>query len=94
MFIYCCTDESPKIVGETICRANLVEGEDNSWKVSDEGEFCTININASANCIAVVYSVSNLVVGIEIDDDCATKVIEPLMENYGFENVKWLAQIT
>lgn len=88
MFIYCNTKDSPKTIGEAICKANF-EGEEN-WKLSDEGEFYTINVNSSTNCVAVIYSVSNLVVGIEIDSDCASKAIEPLMENYGFENVKWL----
>lgn len=90
MFIYCSTKDSPKMVGEAICRANFVEGEEHSWRVSDEGEFCAINVTAKAECVAVVYSVSNLVVGIEVDDDCASKVIDPLMQNHGFENVKWL----
>ena len=88
MFIYCNTKDSPKTIGEAICKANF-EGEEN-WKLRDEGEFYTINVNSATNCVAVIYSVSNLVVGIEIDSDCASKAIEPLMENYGFENVKWL----
>ena len=88
MFIYCNTTDSPNIVGDKICRANS-SSERQSWKVNDEGEFCTISVNSKANCVAVVYSVSHLIVGIEIDDNCAAKIIEPLLENYGFENVKW-----
>ena len=78
------------MVGEVICRANFVEGGEHFWTVRDEGEFCTININFKVHCVAVVFLVSNLVVGIEIDDDCAAKIIEPLMKRYGFDNVKWL----
>lgn len=89
MFIYCNTKDSPKTIGEAICRENF-EGEEN-WKLNDEGEFYTINVNSATDCVAVVYSISNLVVAIEIDEDCASKVIEPLMKNYGFENVKWLS---
>ena len=89
MFIYCNTKDSPKTIGEAICKENF-EGEEN-WALNDEGEFYTINVNSATNCFAVIYVVSNLVVGIEIDEDCASKVIEPLIKNYGFENVKWLA---
>ena len=88
MFIYCNTKDSPKTIGEVICRENF-EGEKN-WKLNDEGEFYTINVNSATDCVAIVYSVSNLVVGIEIDEDCVSKVIEPLIGKYGFENVKWL----
>ena len=91
MFIYCNTKDSHKIVGEAICRANFVDGGERSWKVNEEGDFCTIEINSKSSCVAVVYSVGDSVVGVEIDDDCASKVIEPLIEFYGFERVKWLA---
>lgn len=91
MFVYCCTKDSPKIVGEAFCRANFVEGGEHSWKVNDEGELCTVEIYSKAHCVAVVYLVANSVVGVEIDDDCASKVIEPLIEIYGFDKVKWLA---
>jgi len=90
MFIYCSTEDSPKMVGEAICGANC-NGETHSWTVSDEGEFCIINVNSEVDCVAVVYQVSDLVVGIEIGEDCGFKFIEPLMKTYGFENVKWLA---
>lgn len=38
----------------------------------------------------MVYRIGDSVVVTEIDDECASKVVEPLMEYYGFENVKWL----
>jgi hypothetical protein len=91
MFIYCKTKDSPKMVAEALCRANFVDGGEHSWKVNDEGELCTIEINSIAHCVAVVYSVANSVVGIEIDDECTSKVIEPLLKSYGFKKVKWLA---
>ena len=90
MFIYCNTKDSPKIVGDAICRANFVEGGKHYWKAKNEGEFYTIEINSKENCVAVVYSIGNFVIGIEVDDNCVSKVIEPLIEIYGFENVKWL----
>jgi hypothetical protein len=89
MFIYCNTEDSPKTVGKLLCKANC-DNENYSWKVKDEGEFYTINDSSKIDCVAVIYSVSSLIVGIEIDDNCASKVVELLMEKYSFENVKWL----
>jgi hypothetical protein len=91
LFIYCNTKDSPIKVGEAICRSNFVNDSKQSWIVNDNGNFCSIEFNSTSHCVAVVYLVSDSVIGIEIDDQCASKVIEPLIEIYGFEKVKWLA---
>ena len=39
---------------------------------------------------ALTYRVGNEIVAIELDENCASNVIEPLMKKYGFENIKWL----
>ena len=90
MFVYCNTKDSPRIVGAVVCRANFVEDSEWSWIISDEGEFCSIQTNSKDHCVAIIYWVGDSVVGIEIDNKCASKVIEPLIELYGFEKVKWL----
>ena len=90
MFVYCSTKDSPKVVGEEICRANFVKDSGRSWIISSEGESCIIKTNSNDHCVAVVYWVGDSVVGIEIDDNCASKIVEPLIEKYSFENVKWL----
>ncbi len=90
MFVYCKTENSPNIVRETICRANFVKNSDRSWVIRDEGDLCIIEANSNGHCVAVVYYVGDLVVGIEVDDNCASEIIEPLIEKYSFENVKWL----
>lgn len=90
MFIYCSTKDSAKTVGELICRATSVENNKISWLVKDEDDSCVIEATCNGHCVAVVYYVGASVVGIEIDDNCASKVVEPLIENYGFEKVKWL----
>jgi hypothetical protein len=79
------------MVGEAICRANFIDGGDHSWKINEEDEFCAIERNSKGHCVAVVYSVANSVVGREIDDECASKIIESLIAIYDFEKVKWLA---
>jgi len=89
MFVYCNTKDSLRTVGEVVCRANSVKNG-RSWIISGEGESFVIKANSDGQCVAVVYCVGDLVVGIEIDDDCASKVVEPLIEKYDFENVKWM----
>ncbi|MCW3998003.1 MAG: hypothetical protein NWF10_05470 [Candidatus Bathyarchaeota archaeon] len=90
MFVYCNTKDSPRTVGEVVCRANFVEDSDRSWIIRNEGDSCVIKANSNGHCVAVVYCVGDSVVGIEIDDNCASKVVEPLIEKYSFEKVKWL----
>jgi hypothetical protein len=90
MFIYCNTKDAPEIVGETICRANFVDDCAKYWRVKDEGGFFTIEINSESRCVAAIYSIGNSVIGVEIDDNCASNVIEPLMKKYGFYNANWL----
>ncbi len=90
MFIYCKTKDSPKNVGDEICRENFVEDSAHLWLIKDEGDFFSIMINSESRCVAIVCSISDSVVGIEIDTNCASKVIETLIKLYGFENVKWL----
>ncbi|MHA2323779.1 MAG: hypothetical protein ACXACB_00140 [Promethearchaeota archaeon] len=89
IFIYCKTQDSPMVVGEAICRANSVDGKRKSWVVNGDGESCSIETEGEA--CGVVYLIGDSVVGVEADDDCACKIIEPLIIIYGFEKVKWLA---
>ena len=77
------------MVGEAICKANFIGDKRHSWVVDGDGESCSIETDCRA--CAVVYSISGSVVGVEVDDECASRVIEPLIENYGFEKVKWLS---
>ena len=91
MFVYYNTKDSPRIVGKVVCRANFMKNSRRSWIISDEGDSCIIKTNSNDHCVAVVYCVGDSVVGIEIDDNCASKVVEPLIKEYNFENVKWLS---
>ncbi len=63
-----------------------------SWVIQDENEpeTYTIGIACKDSTAAMVYRIGQAVVAIEVDDNCAPSVIEPLMERYGFDNVKWL----
>ena len=90
MFVYCSTKDSPKTLGELICRANSIGKIKNSWVIKDEFDSCVIEATSNGHCVAIVYYVADSVVGIEIDNNCGSKVVEPLIEKYSFENVKWL----
>ena len=90
MFVYCNTKDSPRTVGEVVCKANFIEESGKSWIISGEGISCIIKTISKDHCVAVVYRVCGSVVGIEIDDNCASKVVDPLIKKYDFENVKWL----
>ncbi len=90
--VYCKTVDSPRKVGELICKANSV-GEKAIWMLKDkcEEDFWVIETKCEKSPDLIVYQVGESLVVIEVDDECASEVIEPLMQNYGFENVKWIA---
>ncbi len=94
IWIYCKTVDDPKTVGEFICKANAPQEEDErrSWVIQDENESGTYTIGVACrdSTAAMVYRIGHSVVVIEVDANCAPNVIEPLIEKYGFDNVKWL----
>ena len=95
IWIYCQTADSPKEVGDYICKFNSSQ-EDTGFefrvtKDENEKDCWLLEANTKNEASAMVYRISEEIVVIEIDDDCATNVIEPLMKKYGFANVKWLA---
>jgi len=62
-----------------------------AYDVMKDGEDCwLITTNPKNETSAMVYRISDEIVVIEIDDDCATNIVESLMKKYGFSNVKWL----
>ena len=89
--IYCQTSDDPKKVGELICRANS-NGKEQLWKVKEEIEpdTWTIETHCDNYAHAIVCRIGDSIVAIEVNIDCAPNIIEPLMEKYGFEKVKWL----
>ena len=94
IWIYCRTGDDPIEVGKYICESNFSHRDEyvKSKIIKDEfEEDCwLIKINPQSETSAMVYKIGNEIVAIEIDDDCAINVIEPLMKKYGFANVKWL----
>ena len=88
--LYCKTTHPPRKVGEAICKANSTGYL--SWKIKEEIDADTwaIQTNRDGDTHALVYRIGSSIVAVEVSGDCATNIIEPLMEIYGFENIKWL----
>jgi hypothetical protein len=96
ILIYCKTVDNPKNVADCVCKYNFSEenSETKSRVINDESEDgCWIiqNCNPQNETSAMIYRIGPEIVCIEIDDNCASNVIEPLMKKYGFDNVKWLS---
>ena len=87
---YCKTTDNPRKVGEAICKANSTEGL--SWKIKEEIEADTWSIQTNCDRYphALVYRIGVSIVAVEVNGDCAPNIVEPLLEIYGFENIKWL----
>jgi len=93
IIIYCKTIDSSKKVGETICKANSTKTL--SWKIIEEVEpdTWTIQTHCDRYIHALVYKISSSIVAIEVNSECGPNVTEPLLEKYGFENIKWLTTL-
>jgi hypothetical protein len=101
IWFYVKTSASPKSVGEVVCSFNFYQGEHPedkySWimekgKAEEEyweikGKYDPLKDLAS---IGIAYRIGDTVVLSEIDDDLAPNFLDPLIEKYGFDNVKWI----
>ena len=94
IWIYCKTTDDPKEVGEYICKSNFNQDAStkNSHVLKDESEddCCIIKTSSDDKTSAMIYRIRHDVLVIEIDEECAANVLEPLMTRYGFDNLKWL----
>ena len=92
IWIYCKTDDDPKEIGEYICESNYGhEKNERTRGVKYDDEECWLmEIDPQNQTSAMVYRIGHEIVVIEIDESCASNVIEPLLKKYGFYNVKWL----
>jgi hypothetical protein len=94
ILIYCKTVDDPKEVVGYVCKSNFGEknSETKSRVINDgsEDDCWIIETDRQNETSAMIYRISHEIVVIEIDDNCASNVIEPLMKKYGFDNIKWL----
>ncbi len=101
IWFYVKTENDAKAVGEVVCVFNYTEGkhpEDKySWILQegrDEPGYWEIRGKYSAlkdlTEIGLVYRIGDAVVFAEIEDELAPNFLDPLIEKFGFDNVKWI----
>ncbi len=99
MWFYVKTNDSAKIVGEVVCAFNIFEdahpkgkyswimeqgkGEGEYWQIKSKYEDLKDLVN-----VALVYRSGDAVVLGEIDDNFVPNFLDPLLETYGFDNVR------
>jgi hypothetical protein len=100
IWFYVKTSDSPKAVGEVVCKFNFYQGEhpedkytwtmekgkgEEYWEI--KGKYGPLKDLA---LIGTAYRIGDTVVLSEVDDDLAPNFLDPLLEKYGFDNVKWI----
>ena len=101
MWFYVKTTDSPKTVGDAVCTFNIFQDEHPKGKYSwvmepgkGEGEYWQINSKFEGLedlvFVALVYRAGDTVVLGEIGEDFVPNFLDPLLEKYGFDNVKWI----
>jgi hypothetical protein len=105
MTIWFCvkTSDSPKEVGEVVCKFNFYQGEhpedkytwtmektkgEEYWEI--KGKYDPLKDLA---LIGTAYRTGDTVVLSEVDDELAPNFLDPLLEKYGFDNVKWIVVV-
>ncbi len=96
------TDESPKMVGEIVCKFNYTRGEhpedEYTWVLHErkEGaeEYWEIeSMYAGLKdrvTVGFVYGKGDTVILSDVDDEFVLNFLDPLIEKYGFDNIKWI----
>ncbi len=101
MWFYVKTTDTPKAVGDIVCAFNYTTGEHpgdkytwNMEKGEGEEEFWQIMSKYEGMkelaVVAVAYKAGDTVVLGEIRDEFVPNFLDPLLEKYGFDNIKWI----
>jgi hypothetical protein len=101
MWFYVKTNDDVKAVGDAVCAFNVFQdnhpkgkyswimekgkGEDEYWEIKSQFEGTKV-----LNNVAIVYRTGNTVVLGEVNDDFVPNFLDPLLEKYGFDNIKWI----
>jgi hypothetical protein len=101
IWFYVKTSDSPKLVGDVVCSYNFYQGEhpedkyiwimekgkgeDEYWEI--KGKYDPLR---DLTLIGLAYRIGDTIVLSEVDDDLAPNFLDPLLEKYGFDNVKWI----
>jgi hypothetical protein len=103
MWFYVKTNDNPRTVGDTVCAYNVFEDEHPKGKYSwimkpgtdkGEGEYWQIESKyedlKDTTFVALLYRTGDTVVLAEVGDDFVPNFLDPLLEKYGFDNIKWI----
>jgi hypothetical protein len=101
MWFYVKTTDQPKKVGDIVCAYNVFQdahpmgkyswimeqgkGEEEYWQIKSKYE----DLKDLTN-VALIYRTGDTVVLSEVDDDFVPNFLDPLLEKYGFDNIKWI----
>jgi hypothetical protein len=102
MWFFVKTIDTTKTVGDIVCAYNVFEDQHPkgkySWVMeqgkSDKEEYWQIRgkyeeLKDLTN-VALLYKAGDTVVLGEVDDSFVPNFLDPLLEKYGFENIKWI----
>ena len=105
MWFYIKTSDAPKTVGDVVCANNIFEdqhpkgkyswimqqgkGPEEYWQIMGKYE----DLRDLTN-VALIYRAGDSVVLGEVNDDFVPNILDPLMEKYGFDNIKWIVATT
>ncbi len=101
IWFYVKTIDDPKTVGDAVCAYNTFEdkhpegkytwsmmkgaGEEEFWQI--EGRWEAFPDLAD---IALIYRAGDAVVVGEVKDDLVPNFMDPLLQKYGIDNVRWI----
>jgi len=101
MWFYVKTSDPPSTVGDVVCAYNVFEdshpkgryswimeqgkGPEEYWQI--KGKYEEIK---EVTDVALVYRAGDSVVLGEVNDDFVPNFMDPLLEKYGFDNLKWI----
>jgi hypothetical protein len=105
MWFYVKTADSPKTVGDVVCASNVFEdahpkgkyswimqegkGPEEYWQIMGKYEELK-----DLSTVALLYRAGDAIVLGEVNDDLVTNFMDPLLEKYGFDNIKLAAAAT
>jgi hypothetical protein len=102
IWFYVKTTDNPKVVADVVCDFNYYQGEHPedkySWvtelRKSGEEEYWEIKGKYAPlkdlSLIGLAYRTGDTVVLSEVDNDLIANFLDPLLEKYGFDNVRWI----
>jgi hypothetical protein len=101
MWFYVKTADSSKAVGDVVCAFNVFEdahpkgkyswvmerakGEEEYWHIRGKYEDMKDLTN-----VGLVYRTGDTVVLAEVNDDFVPNLMDPLLEKYGLDSLKWI----